>query len=225
MKTLHLKSHRQFRVRGLWYFAGVLIIAALWGGVVTGAEEGNAERSVAEPAAVPTNPQATSEPEAAPAQANQNDASNQPGAEQLSPVVVSIIKLADAKVSTAVIKTYIECTPSAGLLTEADIIALKQHNVADEIVTAMLHQGAQKQAQVAQQRNEALASVLAARQARSGGLDPESYDYFRYYYLQPRAMASAYQRLYPNYGSWSPYRYGSFPAYGFRLPSYGPLGY
>jgi len=47
---------------------------------------------------------------------------------------------------------------------------------------------------------------------RSGmrALDPDSYEYFQHYYLQPRALASAYERLAPYY-PYFPYPYGYPP--------------
>jgi hypothetical protein len=72
----------------------------------------------------------------------------------------------------------------------------------------MLKRGAQSRAAVAQAKNDILARALDLRKTGGGGLDPESYNYFQYYYLQPRALESVYQRL-------SPYCYPPFPyAYG-----------
>jgi len=49
--------------------------------------------------------------------------------------------------------------------------------------------------------------------------------YFQHYYLQPRALASAYQRLSPYYGPWGYYRYGPSPGFGFRHYGYGRFRY
>ena len=57
------------------------------------------------------------------------------------------------------------------------------------------------------------AKPSAAAYPRSYALDPESYEYFQYYYLQPRTLASVYQRLSPYYSH----------SYGYNAPlPYGP---
>jgi hypothetical protein len=129
--------------------------------------------------------------------------------------------MTDAGVSTSVVMTYIECAPTTTALGEADVIALKQHKVPDEIVSVLLKQGAKARALAAERQHEALARVLANRNARYGGLDPESYDYFRYYHLHPRALASTYQRLYPYGGPYVTFPYGYAPAFGHLHPGYG----
>jgi hypothetical protein len=148
-------------------------------------------------------------------------ATNQPAAATFSPGVIEILKMADAGVSAEVIKSYIESSPVAFAPTEDDVIALKKHNVGDEIATLLLKRGSEARVAAAEAKREAVARVLSSRQASSGGFDPESYDYFRYYYLQPRALAAAYQRLAPYYGPHfaRPYGYGS--AYGFGAPYSG----
>lgn len=141
--------------------------------------------------------------------AEQAVATNLPPSRALSPGVGEILKMADAGVSMEVIKAYVECSPIPYQPTGEDVIALKNHKVADEVVTILLKRGAQVRAALVQARNDALARALASRRMASGGLDPESYEYFQHYYLQPRALASAYERL-------APYSYSSFPfSYGY----------
>jgi len=95
------------------------------------------------------------------------------------------------------------------------MIALKQHKVPDEIATLLLKRGAQVRVAVAQARAAAVERARSSRNVAAGGFDPESYDYFQYYYLQPRALAFGYQRL-------SPYYYPSYPnAYRYG-PPFGP---
>jgi hypothetical protein len=148
------------------------------------------------------------------ASAGQGGPTNSPPPAVLSPAVGDILKLADAGVSQDVIRTYVECSATPCQPTGADLIALKQHKVGDDIATLLLKRAAQARVAVAQARAQAIQQVISARNASSGGLDPEGYDYFRFNYLQPRAMAFAYQQLspyyYPSYGY--PYRYG--PAFG-----------
>jgi hypothetical protein len=164
----------------------------------------------------PVNPTAALPAQSAPSgPSGPAQVSSAPAVETRSPLVHAVIRMTTAGVSVPVVKTYVECSSSIELLTDADIIALKQSKVPDEIVTVLVKQTAQARAQDVQQKNEAVARVLATRRARFGGMDPESYDYFQYYYLHPRALASAYQRLSP-YGPWGPYRYGSAPGYGYH---------
>jgi len=125
-----------------------------------------------------------------------------------SPGVSELLKMADAGVSGQVIKTYVECSTTAYHLTDVDVIALKKHNVSDEVVTLLLQRGAQARAAAAQARTEALARALSAKRTVSGGLDPESYEYFRYYYLQPRALAGSSQNFYTPYPASFGYPYG-----------------
>jgi hypothetical protein len=130
--------------------------------------------------------------------------------------------MADAGVSMEVIKTYVEGSSTVYQPNDADIIALKKHHVADDVVLLMLKRSAQVRAAIAQARNEAETRALSTRIMAAGGFDPDSYDYFQYYYLQPRTLASVYQRLSPYYPSFSyAYRYPS--TFMFRAPfSSGP---
>ncbi len=147
-----------------------------------------------------------------------NSTTNRPPSRPFSPGISEILKMADAGVSTEVIKTYVECSPKPYQPTDVDVIALKKHNVADEVVTLLLKRGAQVRAAIVQARNETLAHALSARRTASGGLDPESYEYFQHYYLQPRALASAYERL-------APYAYPAQYAYPFGSPFSGGSAY
>ena len=159
---------------------------------------------------------------AAAASTLQENSSGKAAAGTLSPLVTAVIKLADAEVSPEVIRSYVDASPSATALTEADVIALKQHKVGDELVTTLIKQGAKKHAQEVQAKNEAVVRALAARNVKSGGMDPESYDYFQYYYLHPRALASANQRLNSSYfgpGASAFYTFG--PGFGWRPHGYG----
>jgi hypothetical protein len=71
--------------------------------------------------------------------------------------------------------------------------------------------------------NELLAAFRSGR-FNSGNLDPEGYDYFRYYYLYPRTLASANERLYssptfPACPTWSP---GYYSPWAFRPRPFAP---
>ena len=144
-------------------------------------------------------------------------AANRPPAKALSPGVSEILKMADAGVSTEVIKTYVESSATVFEPTHEDIIAMNQHKVGDEVITLLIRRGTQARAAIAQAKKDAVARVELARRMGSGGLDPESYEFFQYYYLQPRALASAYERLDPYHRLHRPLRPYAAPSYS-RLP-------
>jgi hypothetical protein len=152
------------------------------------------------------------------------------GAANYAAGVGEILQMIQAGVSTEVIKAYIENSPIAYSLSASDIIALKNHTVPDDLTTAMLKRGASLRSQTSQ-TNHLVAVPLASLRAspRYGALDPESYEYFQYYYLYPRTLAAANERLYSPYSSFpgfAPYSYGyygvspfqPFPPSAFRRP-------
>jgi hypothetical protein len=140
--------------------------------------------------------------------------------------VDEILKMVQAGVSKEVMKSYIETTPVAPHLSAADIVTLKEHGLPDELTVALMKRGAElaAQAKPAGANTEApakvsgtislneLAAVLGSGQLNPGQLDPEGYDYFRYYYLFPRTLASANERLLSSYPA--------FPVYGPCSPGY-----
>jgi hypothetical protein len=138
--------------------------------------------------------------------------SNQPPATALSPGIAEILKMADAGVSPDVILTYVEASPSGPHPTDKDIIALKEHKVSDEVVKLLLKRSATARVETAKAKSEAVLQIMESRRAATGGLDPESYDYFRAYHLQPRTVAFANQRLYSS-GPYYPRAYGYGPVY------------
>src|SRR5262249_6702125 len=119
-----------------------------------------------------------------------------------------ILKMVKAGVSTEVIKAYIESSPIAYRLTATEIMALKEEAVPDELTTAMLKRGAALRTQASQAKNPD-----AGGNRRYYALDPEGYDYFQYYYLYPRTLAAANQRLFSTGAPFSgaaPYGYGYY---------------
>ena len=139
---------------------------------------------------------------------------SQPSTTQPANAVQEILKMVDAGVSKDVIKTYIENTRFDLIPTAGDIITLKQHSVPDELTTALLKRSAQIQAQRAQTSPR----LAVPADLGYGQLDPESYDYFQYYYLYPRTLAYTYERL---GGYYAP----GFPGYYFSLNQPCPAGY
>ncbi len=149
------------------------------------------------------------------AQPESRRGSSQGSALRLSPYVEGILQMSDAGVSKGVIKAYVErqqhpCSP-----TPADLIALKEHSVPDEIATALLKAAAEARPEASQPSAGAPAPALYASAPSYALLDPEGYDYFRSYYLLPRTLASVNERLAP-YNP--PFSYGYPYAYPY---SYG----
>jgi hypothetical protein len=204
MKKPNSKYHFQFLKRLPSRLACGLVLAMLSWGAGARAQEDQTKSSDAKPATGALDKQDA---------AALSGAANQPPAEALSPTTSEVLRMMDAEIPAAVIQTYVECNPSTAQLNATDIIALKKHHVPDEIVIALMKQGAKVRALDQQRRNDAAARALAIRNAKFGGLDPESYEYFQYYYLQPRALASVYNRLAPYYGPWAPYRSRPFSVY------------
>jgi hypothetical protein len=137
-------------------------------------------------------------------------------------MVIEVLRMAEEEVTTPVLKTYVECSPMAYQLSESDVIALKQARVADEVVTVLLRRGAAIRAALYSARKEAAARAATPAPAPSG-LDPESYEYFQFYHLQSRTLATVSQNFAPGYGFG--YGYGPAFAYGYpygRHPGYGP---
>jgi hypothetical protein len=145
--------------------------------------------------------------------------------------VGEILKMLQAGVSKDVIKAYIESATVAPRLSATDLVALKEHAVPDELTMALMKRGAELAAQAkpigpttegpatakvsgTMSLNE-LAALLRSGQLNSGRLDPESYDYFQFYYLHPRTLAWANAQLYSGYPP--------FPWYG-PSRSFGAFG-
>lgn len=149
-----------------------------------------------------------------------------------------ILKMLEAGVSKEVMKTYIETARDASPLSAADIITLKEHSLPDDLTVALI----KRRAELTAQANEAgaskavpvrvsgttsldtLVAALRSGQFNAGRLDPEGYDYFRYYYLYPRTLASANERLFssPTSPAFPGYSFGYYPPWGFRMRSFAP---
>jgi hypothetical protein len=158
-----------------------------------------------------------------------------PGRERLaeespSSGVREILKMLDAGVSTEVVKAYVESAAISSKPTASDMILLKKRGVPDEITVALLKRSAGVSPPVQQGNSQPVPNVVVlprapANAAGSAYLDPESYEYFQYYYLYPRTLASAYDRLglYPWVSPW-PYSAGYYP-HGPYFPGPGYYGF
>jgi hypothetical protein len=155
--------------------------------------------------------------------AGANTELNADAASEHSDGVDEVLKMVKAGVSTEVIRTYIENSPVVYNLNAADIIALKEHGVPDELTTAMMRRGAALKAQVRQAMADNARFSAHPAPRRHYQLDPEGYDYFQYYYLYPRTLSAANQRFYGTGGfapGFTPFGYGY--GYGYGPGYYGP---
>jgi hypothetical protein len=123
-----------------------------------------------------------------------------------------VLKMANAGVSQEVIRSFIENARSASAPSPSDVIALKQHGLADEVTMALIKRSAETRAANAEAVSRFIGQLRGQNSGPAGRLDPESYEYFQHYYLFPRTLSSVYDRLYfgtpPSYRPWPPYGYG-----------------
>ena len=165
----------------------------------------------------PANPAPPTASGAAPAPVQKADAK---AVTRKSSIVDEVIKMSQGGISAEVIKAYIDGWQKPYTLSAADLITLKEHSVPDEIATAIIRRGGAL-------ANEAILAKNVPAQSVSGTprgytvVDPESYEYFNYYYLYPRTLAAANQRFYSSGTSYSPFLYGYAPPVFYPLR---PLG-
>lgn len=108
-----------------------------------------------------------------------------------------ILKLAEASVSKEVMLSFVASSATFYNLSAADVIALKEKGVVDEVITALLKRDAEVKSSVAQARGTTAAPSIVRRLATEGQLDPESYDFWFYHYAYPRALSESYRMLAP----------------------------
>jgi hypothetical protein len=131
---------------------------------------------------------------------------------RFSPGVADIVKMVDAKVDPEVVKTYIQNSSTAYNPSATEIIALKDHGVGSDILTAMLQRGAEVRTQAT-----GAASAVAnppSPQAPSGVVNPYA----------PANDYSA-QPVYPSYAYTYPAASYVYPSYSCDYPSYYYGGY
>jgi hypothetical protein len=223
------------------FFRKSLLAGVLAGlqGLSTLAQAGQATTpSASEPATPQLTSSASTKP--ATAEAGQSEPA-EPHATRLTQHqsgIDEILKMVQAGVSKDVMKTYIESTQVASHLSAADIVTLKEHSVPDDVTVALIKRSAELTAQASQAGGtntalakssgtislDALVAAIRRGQFSSGQLDPEGYDYFRYYYLYPRTLASANERLFssPSFPVYPPYSRGYYSPWGFRPGPFGP---
>ncbi len=229
MKTPGYRQNFTISLKTGWWLALAFMTVAGLPAAPPRQAAGETSPATASPAtavAVTADPGTTApaaQPESAPAPARR-------AASPLSPGVEDVLKMTTAGVSSEVIKTYVECSRANYELNAADLIALKERKVSDDIVTAMLRRSSRVQAQAQAQPAGAEATVSQGPAAPAPAVavpvntasaaayiqpDPDSYAYFQTYYLHPRTLASVYQRLYPYSLPYGGYYGGFYPTYGF----------
>ena len=144
-------------------------------------------------------------------------------APQFSSGIADIVKMVDAKVDPEVIKTYLKSSPVAYNPSATEIIALKEHGVGPELLTAMLQRGAELRAEST--RAAAPAPNPVAPQVMPGAVNPYApvYDYSPPPVYQSFTYPSS---LYvsPSYSYASPVYYGGYD-FGYSWPWYWPSFY
>ncbi|HOX55723.1 MAG TPA: hypothetical protein P5205_08865 [Candidatus Paceibacterota bacterium] len=217
MKAVKQSERRIGHVLGAWLLAGAVVLG--------GSAKSNALNVVAPGAAESSTAVAPGAPVAT-----------------YSAGIADVLKLADAKVDTGVITTFIRNSSVAYNPSAAEIIALKERGVKPEILTAMLERGAEVRAQA--QRAGPATAVAAAPRDNSGAAAQYAPAYASYAYSAPAATYAyptyysyaypAYDYSYYNWGySWPYYwpalsfSYGCYPYRGYcgyRYPYWGRHG-
>jgi hypothetical protein len=143
-----------------------------------------------------------------------------------SPGTYEIVKMVDAKVDVSVIKAYVQNSTTAYNPSASDLIALKNHGVPDEVLTAMLEHGAQVRSQIAQMLHKQAAAApayTASAEAPTYTAPAASYpaDYGNYAATYPDySYGYPYGYSYPYNYWWYNYGYG-WPYYSYYWPFYG----
>lgn len=140
---------------------------------------------------------------------------------RFSPGLRDVLKMLDAKVDSEVVKAFIKNSQIAFNPSAAEIIALKQRGVPDDIITALIQRGTEVRAQMAQ-GNAAYPNTAAP--AYPNTVSPAyPYDYA----TAPYTPASySYPYDYADYGYGYPYYgYSGYP-YNYWWYNYGyPFGF
>jgi hypothetical protein len=135
---------------------------------------------------------------------NPSQAQSQPAVALTNRGLADVLRMFEAGISKEVIRAYVESGPAIYELSADDVINLKRRGFPDDLTTALLKKraaprppepnGTSAAAQPGRERIFAHPVRVPAASAYDA-IDPNSYAYFQRYYLHPRAMAAAYQRL------------------------------
>jgi hypothetical protein len=134
-----------------------------------------------------------------------------------SPGVRDILKMLDAKVDIGVITAFIKTSPVPFSPSASEIIALKQRDVPDEVITTLILRGAEVRNQMAQ----AAQVPPMTGQAATAPVTPPDYGAAAPYYADASYADSGYG--YPYYSGY-PYNYWGYN-YSYPLAWYSPFYY
>jgi len=111
--------------------------------------------------------------------------------------IEEVVRMSEAGIAPEVLTRYIESSGTAYEPTGADLIAMKQRGVPDDVTIVMLAKSSAIRAEYEAARKKIAAPAIVRTLATDGQLDPESYEFFWYHYAYPRALAGSYQTLSP----------------------------
>ena len=124
--------------------------------------------------------------------------------------IEDILKMVDAKVDTEVVKAYIKNSSTAYNPNVSEIIALKDHGVPSDVITAVLQHGAEVRSQAARSMQANVAPAVA----------PQPYANTPYPYGQAPAYGYGSQPVYADYGYNYPVYSSAYSDYGYPYYSY-----
>ena len=130
--------------------------------------------------------------------------SGKPRVHALPQSIEEVVKMVEAGVSEEIVRGFVNSSGIAYAPTGADIIAMKERGVPDEVTVTMLSRGAKLRERTGSSRNSIAAPAIVRSLATDGRLDPESYEFFWYHHAYPRALSASYEKLSP-YVQTSPY--------------------
>jgi len=170
----------------------IICLSVLLQGIVTlSAEEKPAkEAAAAKPSTASTEAVAGSAP------AGKEPAAAKP--QTLPTGIEEIVRMSEAGVSPEVLTRYIESSGIAYEPTGADLIAMKQRGVPDDVTVVVLARSSAIRAEYEAARRKIAAPAIVRTLSTDGQLDPESYEFFWYHHAYPRALAGSYQTLSPS---------------------------
>ena len=203
-----------------WVVIVVLGLLPAW--PLAGAEDQPGAPGGATPA--PTEPRALSSTNSRALRAGQDGTAEAKGTvtNTNAAVVDDILKMVHAGVSKEVIGAYIERVRIESPPTAAQIIALKENGLPDELTIVLVKRGLGLVEPASQSGTDSglsnpkppFRSFTDASQA-----DSEGYDFWWYHYAYPRALASANETLFSSYAPFyrgSPQFYGFYPGLAFH---------
>lgn len=135
---------------------------------------------------------------------------------RLSPGLTDILRLLRAKVETPVVLAYIRNSPATYDPSSEELVVLKNYGASDEVLKALLEQGTERRAKLAQ---AARASAQAAGRLTPPYSPSPTYNGAASGYLPPNSYGLGYYPYYNN--SWAPaYSFGPVGSFNNSYPTY-----